>query len=420
LAKIQVEIDEDCFALYGIGEDDRRAISEGFGGPAGSENGAEPNDDEDDDDEASNEANTTTLTAELVAWAVGVATGRFDVRLATGAQALSFEPEPLDLLPVCSPAMLIGHDGLPLSSPPEGYSIRFPEDGILVDDPGHPRDLTAAVRAVLQSVFGPGADAIWEEASEVLDTRGHDLRTWLAAAFFEHHLKRHSKSRRRAPIIWQLGVPSLRYSVWLYAHRLGADSLFALAKDVVGPKLTLEENRRTVLVQDAGANPTANQRAEIGAQDAVVEELRAFDQEVRRVAPLWDPDLDDGIVIVMAPLWRLAAPNKPWQKELKSRWEELIAGKHDWSHLAMHLWPERVVPKCAADRSLAIAHGLEDVFWAEGAEGKWTARVTPTRPLDDLVGERTSRAVKAALASLLEAPGAGGGGRGRKSAGGVS
>jgi hypothetical protein len=26
----------------------------------------------------------------------------------------------------------------------------------------------------------------------------------------------------------------------------------------------------------------------------------------------------------------------------------------------MRLWPERVVPKCAKDRSLAIAHGLED------------------------------------------------------------
>jgi hypothetical protein len=45
----------------------------------------------------------------------------------------------------------------------------------------------------------------------------------------------------------------------------------------------------------------------------------------------------------------------------------------------MHLWPERVVPKCAKDRSLAIAHGLEDVFWVEGTDGKWTARKTPTR-----------------------------------------
>ena len=62
-----------------------------------------------------------------------------------------------------------------------------------------------------------------------------------------------------------------------------------------------------------------------------------------------------------------------------------LRGKYDWAHLAMHLWPERVVPKCATDRSLAIAHGLEDVFWVEGADGKWAARKTPTRSIEELV-----------------------------------
>ena len=140
-----------------------------------------------------------------------------------------------------------------------------------------------------------------------------------------------------------------------------------------------------------------------------------FADEVRRVAPLWNPDLDDGIVLVEAPLWRLV-PHKPWAKELKSRWDDLAAGKYDWAHLAMHLWPERVVPKCATDRSLAIAHGLEDVFWVEGADGKWAKRARPTRSVEELVAERTCPAVKAALADLLAAPApaAGGRGRGRK------
>jgi hypothetical protein len=52
----------------------------------------------------------------------------------------------------------------------------------------------------------------------------------------------------------------------------------------------------------------------------------------------------------------------------------------------------------------AIAHGLEDVFWVEGEDGKWKPRVAPTRAVDELVRERTSIAVKAALTSLLEAP----------------
>jgi hypothetical protein len=83
----------------------------------------------------------------------------------------------------------------------------------------------------------------------------------------------------------------------------------------------------------------------------------------------------------------------------------------------MHLWPERVVPKCAKDRSLAIAHGLEDVFWVEGTDGKWTARKTPTRSVDELVRERTSPAVKSALKSLLEAPAAAGKSGGRRGGG---
>jgi len=69
--------------------------------------------------------------------------------------------------------------------------------------------------------------------------------------------------------------------------------------------------------------------------------------------------------------------HRPWQKELKAKWAELAAAKYDWAHLAMHLWPERVVPKCATDRSLAIAHGLEDVFWEETGDAKWRARPRP-------------------------------------------
>jgi len=161
---------------------------------------------------------------------------------------------------------------------------------------------------------------------------------------------------------------------------------------------------------------TAAQRKELAVQESLVEELRAFLEEVKRVAPLWNPNLDDGVIINFAPLWRLVPQHKPWQKELKSTWDALCDGKYDWAHLAMHLWPERVVPKCATDLSLAIAHGLEDVFWLEETDGKWTERKAPTRSVQELVRERTSPAVRAALKSLLEAPAAtGNAGRGRGS-----
>jgi hypothetical protein len=108
--------------------------------------------------------------------------------------------------------------------------------------------------------------------------------------------------------------------------------------------------------------------------------------------------------------------HKAWQKELKATWNSLCDGDYDWAHLALHLWPDRVVPKCSTDRSLAIAHGLEDIFWVEGRDGKCKPREAPTRSINALVAERSSEAVKAALKNLIEAPDpAGSTKRGRKS-----
>jgi len=420
LAAIQTEIDERCFNLYSIDDAERRTMTEGFGAGA-SENedaGDAEYDANEDGDESLSTADATSLAAELVSWTVGVAFGRFDVRLATKARPLPVEPEPFDPLPACSAGMLTGDDGMPLPHAPTGYPLAFPDTGVLVDDPGHAQNLTAATRSVFDVVFGADADRWWQEVAAMLDPKAHDLRAWLAGGLFEHHLKRHSKSHRKAPIVWQLGTPSGRYSVWLYAHRLTRDSFFQLQNEVAGPKLTHEERQLASLMQNAGGSPSAADRKEIASQEAVVEELRTMLDEVKRVAPLWNPNLDDGVVLTMAPLWRLVPQHKAWQKELKAKWDELSAGKYDWAHLAMHLWPERVVPKCATDRSLAIAHGLEDVFWADGTAGKWQQRPVPTRSVDELVRERTSPSVKAALKSLLDAHvGASNGrGRGRRSA----
>ncbi len=363
VATLRAESDIRCLDLYGIDEADRRLIADGFGGDV-EEFGkpvelAEEDVDQDDDVGAEARIDATTLVAEFASWAVSVAFGRFDIRLATGARPLPTEPAPFDPLPVCSPAMLTGDEDLPLASAPADYPLAFPDNGILVDDPGHPRDLTAAVRRVFEVVFGEHADEIWQEAASLLSPKDYDLRTWLASTFFEYHLKRYSKSRRKAPILWQLGVPSGRYSVWLYAHRLTRDSLFRMQRDVVEPKLLYEERRLTGMVQDAGNSPSARERKQIAAQEDFLRELRGLLGEVKNVAPTWSPTLDDGVVLTMAPLWRLVPQHKPWQRELKSKWEELAAGKYDWAHLAMHLWPERVASKCASDRSLAIAHGLD-------------------------------------------------------------
>ena len=49
--------------------------------------------------------------------------------------------------------------------------------------------------------MGPG------QLAGLLEPNNSDLRVWIASSFFEHHIKRHSKSRRKAPILWQLATP---------------------------------------------------------------------------------------------------------------------------------------------------------------------------------------------------------------------
>lgn len=410
LANIQGEIDDRCYALYGISEEDRVSIERGFGAPAG---GGKLSDDEDPED-ADPGVDASPMVASLLSWSLGVGFGRFDVRLATGEREPPPEPEPFDPLPPCSPGMLTGDDGLPLDEPPLGYPIGFPTDGVLVDDLGHPRDLVAAARRVFDFVFPDYPDGRWQEAAELVGARKNDMRDWFSRTFFEQHHKRYSKSRRKAPLYWQLATPSASYSVWLYCHRLTRDTFFKVLNDYVTPKLQHEQSKLTTLVQAGGPNPSASQGKAIAAQDSFVDELRAFREEVERVAPLFHPDLDDGIVLVKAPLWRLVPQHKAWQKELRKKWKELQEGKYDWAHLAMHVWPERVVPKCAEDRSLAIAHDLEAVFWAEDEDGKWHPREVDPDTVAALVEERTSAAVKDALQKLLDAPVPKGASRGRK------
>jgi hypothetical protein len=407
LARIRSEIDESCFDLYGINEVDRHAIIEGFGSAASEVDASEielnPEREPPVEVDDESHADAAALAAELASWAVSVAFGRFDVRLAIGAREFPPEPDPFDPLPICSRGMLVEKDGLPPADSPDSYPIAFPEDGMLVDDPGDSRDLTAAVRTVFDTVFGAQADRWWRDTAALLDARGRGLRVWFGSAFLEHHIRQYSKSRRRAPLLWQLGTQSGRYGIWLYSHRLTRDGMFQVQNGVVDPKLAFEERVLTRLVQTAGGNPSASERTKITRQAAFVQELRTMLDEVKRVAPLWNPNLDDGVVLTMAPLWRLVPQHKSWQKELQDKWHELSLGRYDWSHAAMHLWPERVVPKCAEDRSLAIAHGLEEELWAEDADGKWASRQVDDATIDRLVQKRSSAAVKAALADLLAA-----------------
>jgi hypothetical protein len=388
VATIQKQIDEAAYRLYGIAPEDRADI-EVPSNRAITTNASE-NQEVDDCEEASEDEPPVGVAADAVnSWLVGVAFGRFDPRLATGERPLPPEPEPFDSLPPRSPGMWPAGEG----------PARRPD--ILVDDDGHSDDLVALIREATERI---GVDV------------PENLRAWLAKEFFAFHIKKYSKSRRKAPIYWQLATTSASYSVWLYIHAFTKDTLFRVQNDYAAPKLAHEERRLMTLANELRGNGTAAQRRELATQEAFVEELHAFVEEVKRVASLWNPNLDDGVVINFAPLWRLVPQHRAWQKELKATWDSLCSGDYDWAHLAMRLWPERVAPKCASDRSLAIAHGLEDAFWEQDTAGIWKERETLIWSIEEVVAKRSSAAVKAALKSLRDAADpAGLAKRGRKS-----
>jgi len=323
LASIQAEIDAQAFDLYGFAEADRQAAN----GSVEESEGA------DDDETEAPEVAVPTVDA-LLSWAVGVAFGRFDWRLATGEREPPPEPEPFDPLPARSPGML-----------PDGAVPFHANTGILVDDPGHPHDLSHLVEEVLARVAMPVPD---------------DVRRWLQRDFFSFHLQRYSRSRRKAPIYWPLATTSGSYTLWLYYPALSNQTLYTSIIDFVEPKLK-QIGSDLATLRSKGAARSRDDEKRFETLQTLERELGELRNTLLTIAPHYHPNHDDGVQITAARLWPLFR-HKPWQRVLKDTWARLEKGDYDWAHLAMNYWPERVREKCKADKSLAIAHGLEALY----------------------------------------------------------
>lgn len=408
LLEIQHDIDGRCAAAYGVVEPDNPSKDLLTADATSIVESSPADEDEDNDGENSDEialyrTTSEALAAELISWAMGVALGRFDPRHATNRPISVVLPDPFAKLPIRSPGMLRSDESSTHArSIDVNSSMDHKYDVAMVSDRGHPEDAVALLRHVWNEIFENPEG--WErDISLAVQPKSGDLWNWISQSFFEYHLKQYSKSKRKAPIYLQFSVPSGRYSFWLYSHKITKDTFFRIQQDVLAPKLVHEERILTTLMKE-GSTLTAGEQIEMELQQSLVSELRDLADNVDRVAPLWNPNLDDGVILAMAPLWRLVPQHKSWQRELRAKWDELQSGRYDWSQVAMHLWPERVIPKCAADRSLAIAHNLLDNFWFEAAADKWKPRMPPLQSIKELVAGRTSPAVKDALDSLIEAP----------------
>ncbi|MHB1512360.1 MAG: BREX-1 system adenine-specific DNA-methyltransferase PglX [Acidiferrobacter sp.] len=307
-----------------------------------------------------------------ISYLLGCAFGRWDIRFATGERQPETLPDPFAPFPVCPPGMLQNDKGLPARQHelPEGYPLAVAWSGVLVDDEGHSFDVVEQAQSALRVIWKEHADCVEEESSVKLASKS--LRDYFrrSSGFFTDHLKRYSKSSRKAPIYWPLSTTSSSYTLWVYYSGLTSQTLYTAINDFVEPKLK-QVGADVTALRNKGAARSRDDEKQFEVLQAFELELIELRDSLLKLAPTYKPNHDDGVQITAAPLWPLFR-HKPWQKVLKDTWAKLEKGDYDWAHLAMNYWPERVREKCRSDKSLAIAHGLEDLYIAPEAAPRKT------------------------------------------------
>ena len=301
------------------------------------------------------------FVSRILGISIGHCFGQFDIRCSLSEYNTPELPHPFSALPDTPPGMLKGKEGGLANNTDiaTDYPIKITWSGILVDDEGNQDDIATRIESSFRTVWGDKWESHEQEVCSILGVK--ELRDYLRkpSGFFADHLKRYSKSRRQAPIYWPLSTKSGGYTVWLYSHRLSDQTLHAVLADFIDPKL------KNIRIEISSLRESGNQRSRLEELMDLEAEIIDMRNEIERIIKLnWQPNLKDGVLITASPLWQLFRQTK-WQKDLKACWIKLEKGEYDWAHLAYSIWPERVEKKCAKDRSLALAHGLEHLCKVE-------------------------------------------------------
>lgn len=247
---------------------------------------------------------------------------------------------------------------------------QFPD--ILVEDLQGADDLCQGLSKIIETFFEDNSGKAEAEICNALGFKS--LRSFLRApnGFFDFHLKAYSKNRRPSPVYWPISFNSDRYTLWIHYRSINHQTLYSAINDFVEPKLR-QVRTDIIALRDKASARSRDEEKQFEMRQAFELELTELLDTLLKLAPTYKPNHDDGVQISAAPLWQLFR-HKPWQKVLKDTWAKLEKGDYDWAHLAMNYWPDRVREKCKSDKSLAIAHGLEDLYVEPKAAPKKTRK----------------------------------------------
>jgi hypothetical protein len=123
------------------------------------------------------------------------------------------------------------------------------------------------------------------------------------------------------------------------------------------PRLRLAQ--REVADLKARAEKDRRARKESDHLLEFADDLHEFSKRLQDITDRgYTPHINDGVLLNASPLHGIL-PSWP---ETKKAWQELEAEEYDWAQQAKEYWPDRVKEKCKANKSFAIAHGLEEFY----------------------------------------------------------
>lgn len=365
-------LDIELAADYGLTEHEydlvQRDLQEAIAFNAGLQETSESDDSADEpSDDAVAPASKREVFEGLISYAIGLCFGRWNIRAVTEDAEVNSDTNPFAPLPKTPPGMLVKEvENEPSEQP---YPIKIAPKGVLSSEEIGASELVSRIREcfdVLSEV------RTINEVSICGELGFQDLDAYInrVSGFFADHLNRYTAGGRKAPIYWPLSTTSGSYTLWVYYPSLTSQTLYTAINDFVEPKLKHVGADVTAL-RNKGSARSRDDEKQFEALQAFELELIELRDTLLKLAPTYKPNHDDGVQISAAPLWSLFR-HKPWQKVLKDTWAKLEKGDYDWAMLAMNYWPERVREKCKTDKSLAIAHGLEDLYIQPEAAPKKT------------------------------------------------